>query len=458
MKTLMVPIANSFFVRNFMRADVFKVLKDSKDLRMVFLAPEEKIEYYKSEFAYPNVFFEKLPALRDLASERFFRFLESSSIHTNTVTMLERWQFLRAAHPSFFPRLVIYLISRLFWHLGRFYWWRAMIRKFYFSLASNFFGGFFDKWRPDLVFAANMIYAEDHLVLREAKKRGIKTLGMALSWDNLYSKSLIRVSPDHLVVHTDTIRDQTIALGDYPPGKITVTGIPQYDDYFLKNRLANRDEFIRSIGGDPAKKLIVYAFSGKAGLHIDFDIVKIIHGFVKDGKVTESVNVFLRPYPRYDFPEEKLKWIYRELGFLGLPPLKHVGPSKDSWEFDEESLDLLANTLAHADLVITMYSTFFIEAAIFDKPLIAIAFDGFKKLDYWNSAERFFEWDHLKEIGELGGIWRVKSKEELLEAINFYLANPGHLEDGRKKIVLRQTQFRDGQSAKRVADAILKFL
>ena len=123
-----------------------------------------------------------------------------------------------------------------------------------------------------------------------------------------------------------------------------------------------------------------------------------------------------------------------------------------------DKFDVGIGILAHADLVITMYSTFFIEAAIFDKPLIAIAFDGFKKLDYWNSAERFFEWDHLKEIGELGGIWRVKSREELLAAINFYLANPGHLKDGRKKIVLRQTQFRDGQSAKRVADAILKFL
>ncbi len=454
----MVPIANSFFVRNFMRTDVFGVLKSKEDLRIVFLAPEEKIEYYKSEFPHPNVFFEKLPEFKDLASERFFRFLESSSIHTNTVTMLQRWQFLRAKHPSFFLRLVIYLVSRLFWHLGRFHRWRVVIRKSYLAVASSFFGGLFDKWRPDLVFAANMIYVEDHLLLREAKKRGIKTLGMALSWDNLYSKSLIRVPPDHLMVHTDTIRDQTIALGDYPPEKITVTGIPQYDDYFLKNRLLSRDEFVRSIGGDPAKKLIVYAFSGKAGLHIDFDIVKIIHEFVKDGKIAESVNVFLRPYPRYDFPEEKVRWIYRELGFLGRPPLKHIGSSKDSWEFDEESLDLLANTLAHADLVITMYSTFFIEAAIFDKPLIAIAFDGFKKLDYWNSAERFFEWDHLKEIGELGGIWRVKSREELLAAINFYLANPGHLKDGRKKIVLRQTQFRDGQSAKRVADAILKFL
>jgi CDP-glycerol glycerophosphotransferase (TagB/SpsB family) len=104
-----------------------------------------------------------------------------------------------------------------------------------------------------------------------------------------------------------------------------------------------------------------------------------------------------------------------------------------------------------------MYSTFFIEAAIFDKPLIGIAFDGLKKLPYWDSASRFFEWDHLRDIKPLNGIWLVDDKNELILAINKYLKEPNFLKEGREKIVSKQVQFTDGGSAERMANVIIKY-
>ena len=459
MKTILIPIANSFFVRNFLRTDAFRILMENHNLRMIFLAPSDKLEYYRSEFPFKNVFFEKLPELNNLILERIFKFLENSSIHTNTVTMLQRWQFWRVSEQvSLAKRFFFFVFGRLCWHLGRFRWWRILIRKAYLLLSSGIFSAFFDRWRPDLVFAPNMIYPEDHILLREAKQRGLKTLGMGLSWDNFYSKSLIRVFPDQLMIHTDTIANQAVTYCDFPAGLITVTGIPQYDDYFLKKRIVSREEFIRSIGGDPAKKLIVYAFSGKAGLHLDFGIVRIVYDLISSGKIKEKADVLLRPYPRLDFPEKKLEAVRKNFGFLAVCPLRHIGDSKNSWEFDEKSLDLLANTLAHADLVITMYSTFFIEAAIFDKPLIGVAFDGRDQLDYWDSARRFFDWDHLAELKKFNGVWLVHSEDELAEAINKYLDNPQYMAEGRQRIVKKQAQFTDGRSGERVARTISKIL
>ena len=121
-------------------------------------------------------------------------------------------------------------------------------------------------------------------------------------------------------------------------------------------------------------------------------------------------------------------------------------------------MSLLTNSLAHADIVVTMYSTFFIEAAIFNKPLVGIAFDGYKTLDYWNSAKRFFEWDHLRDIGNLGGIRMVRSREELADSINPYFENPKELEAGRKKIVRQQCEFTAGSAGERLADELIKLL
>ena len=138
--------------------------------------------------------------------------------------------------------------------------------------------------------------------------------------------------------------------------------------------------------------------------------------------------------------------IKKQYGFLAEPSMAHAGTGKDSWEFDEAAIRLLTNTLWHADIIVTMYSTFFIEGAICDKPLIGIAFDGTQKNNFWNSAARFFEWDHLAEIKPLGGIRLVHSNAELAEAISAYLQHPQYDHEGRARIVSQQCGFTDGKA------------
>ncbi len=317
----------------------------------------------------------------------------------------------------------------------------------------------FDRYRPDLVYAPTMI-SPDMAILKEAKKRGIKTAGMVLSWDNLYSKTMLRVHPDLLLAHTASIKRQAETLGDYPAERIRVVGIPQYDRVFRKQGLMPREQFIASLGGDPAKKLIVYALSGKAGLSIEYDIIEMLWRLREGGSVPlmRDAEVLVRPYPRFDLPEPALKRITKQYGFLAPPSMAHAGTGKDRWEFDERALALLVNTLHHTDLIITMYSTFFIEGAACDKPLIGIAFDGTQKNDFWNSAARFFQWDHLAEIKPLRGIRLVRSEAELAEAIRAYLRNPYQDREGREKIVAQQCGFTDGKAGERVGQALLGML
>ena len=457
MKTILVNIGSPFFIRNFLRTEAMDMVKRQGNTRMVFLVPQEKLAYYKDQFRDEFFLFDVLPEVHGTYSERIFKFLESQSIHTRTVAMLQRTRLWRhGSTAGFSPRLGRFCLAILCWQMGRFRWWRQAIRKLYMIVPNHAFDGILDRYTPDVVFCPNMIYAADCALLKAARKRKIITIGMLLSWDNFYSKTFLRVQPDWLMVHTDIIREHAVRFGDYPSEQVYVVGIPQYDRSFRRQGIIPRDEFIRGLGGDPAKKLIVYAFSGKNGLHLDFDMVEILYEATLRGEITEPVNVLIRPYPKFDLPSATLEDMHTRYGFLGKRAMAHVGKKGEyDWEFDETSLDLQTNTLAHADVIITMYSTFFIEGAIFDKPLIAVAFDAKQKRDYWNSAKRFFEWNHLHDIKPLNGIWIAESRKEFIRAINEYLQSPAHDQEGRRRIVSQQCQFTDGNSARRVASFLL---
>lgn len=459
MKTILIPITNNFFVRSFLRTDSLKILASAPDLRLVFLAPREKCAYYRSEFPLPNVVFTELPAATEQSLvERLYKWIEMASIHSRTAALMQQSERLRrGSRTPASLRMLRFIAKRMFWTLGRWRAWRKFVRQSYWYLPSRLFAEILDREKPDLVFAPTML-PRDAAILKEARSRGIKTAGMVLSWDNLYSKTMLRVHPDLLMAHTPSIRAQAMHLGDYPGDRIVITGVPQYDRHFRREGIMPREQFLSSLGADPRKKLIVYALSGKMGLDIEFEVIRILAGEIDQRGLRDQVEVLVRPYPRYDLPEEKLGEIRREYGFLATASMTHVGKGKDNWEFDQAALSLLGNTLAYADIVITMYSTFFIEGAIWDKPLVGIAFDGAAPRDYANSAVRFFEWEHLAEAAPLGGIWRVRSREEMMKAIDAYLRDPELHAEGRRKIITQQCGFTDGRAAARVAETLISLL
>lgn len=453
MKTILIPITSNYIIRSFLRTDALGLLTRG-DIRLVFLAPPDKIEYYRHEFPGENLLFDVLPPTAVSRSECVWRFIEVASVRTRTTAIIQRTMLYRAGTRQMgFLRILAFTGKSILRTFGGWRWWRRCLRGVYgWFPTDRAVTLLFEKHHPDLVYAATML-SPDMPFLKEAKKRRIPTAGMVLSWDNLYSKTILRVHPDLLLVHTPSIRRQAERLGDYPDERIKVIGIPQYDRVFRKEGLMPRPEFLASIGANPGKKLVVYALSGKQGLSIEYDIIKMLADMRSSGKVPALSNaeVLVRPYPRFDLPVEAMERIKKQYGFRVESSMAHAGTGNDSWEFDEASITLLINTLHHADLIITMYSTFFIEGAVAGKPLIGIAFDGEQKNDFWNSASRFFEWDHLAEIKPLGGIRLVRSPEELADAVAGYLAHPERDAEGRKRIVAQQCAFTDGKASERMA-------
>ncbi|MDO8510302.1 MAG: hypothetical protein Q7S15_01620 [bacterium] len=276
---------------------------------------------------------------------------------------------------------------------------------------------------------------------------------MTASWDNFYSKTFLRVFPDYLLVQTKLMRDQAVRLADYPASKISVVGLPQYDRYFKKNGIIPRNQFIVGLGGDPGKKLLVFACSGKVTLTEDVEMIELLRRLIKNGTLP-AMNVLVRPHPKRTFSESYMEKIRKEYGFLALTPARKLNVAGDPWEFDERAISLLTNSLAHADVVISTCTTLFIEAAIFDAPLIAIGFDAGRKLNYWNSSRRFFEWEHMADLKRTGGVFNVTSERELVEALRLYLNDRKLHHEGREKIVAEQAVFTDGQSVSKTVDVL----
>ena len=456
-KTILIPVTSGFFSRNFFRTDAYQLLKKRADLLLVFLVPESRREYYSKEFSAFGSRFVPFDDASKSFQERFFKFIEVSSIHTRTASLQQIHAFFREGSRDFFVRrFFFFILARVCWFFGQFYFWRAFIRAVYRITPSRIYAAVFDEYKPDLVFCPTLLYAENRIA-KEAKTRGIPVIGLTHSWDNFYSKAILRVHPDRLLVHTHGIKKQAERFGDYPADKISVIGIPQYDRYFRKEGILSRKEFFQHIGGDPTKKLILYAFSGKAGLSSDFEMLKVLHEVVSENKEWNA-HVLIRPYPRFDFSLEKLDEIRRRYDFFAESSLYHIATGRDVWEFNDESLAFLSSSLNYADVVINMYSTFLVEAAIFDKPLIAVAFDGERQKNYWNSVRRFFEWEHLADIKRCGGIDFAKSKKELALHIQKSLNEPARLYNERRAIVREEAEFFDGNSGERLAKALLQFV
>lgn len=458
MKTIFVTLHNTFAVRNLLRSQTLAVVRQ-ENIRVVCLVVAEKIPFYREEF--PDYVFEALPVeIRKNWLDRLFKFFTIDGLHTNSVRIQSYGRMFR--HGSrlvdFIRNTPAFLFERLIWNLGGFSWWRPWVRFWYRQIPSQVYRQLFDTYQPTLVFAANMINAEDYRLVLEAKQRGIKTVGMVLSWDNLTSKVFLQIFPDHLIVHNDVIRDEVIALAGYPASQITVTGVPQYDGYFQQRNVWSREDFCRHIGADPSKKIILYAASGKASILFDIDIVTGLAQAIDAGVLPRDTQILVRPYPRYDFPPAKIEELRRRAKILIASPVTHGDWEKDNWEFGDVDLKFLTNSLAHADVVITMSSTFLIEGAVFDKPVISSIFNVNPAIGYWSSAERFLEFEHLAALKNFDAFPLTRSFDQLFAAVNEALANPQQRHDRRQALIRRQCVFTDGRSAERLGQALLRRL
>lgn len=458
MNRILVPASTGALVRNFLRAG-FIAEAQRVNLSLVFVVSQEKIDAYQKEFGAHGIFFEIAPRQDFAFLESIIKTGEKWSVHTYFI-LLHHLFFLkrRGSQDAFLVRIALFLVRMFLWFLGGFSLFRRVARFTYSLLPAPSARAFLKAHQPTLVFCPSLLYGVEWQLVKEARRLSITTVGMVASWDNFYSKTFLRVFPDYLFVQNKLLKKQAIVLADYPECRIRVVGAPQYDRHWRREGVVSRSEFMKRIGADPSKKLILYAFSGKISEAVDNEMLAVLHRLLDESGLRNTTQVLVRPYPKRNFSPQKAQWARQSLGFLVEESSTKIGDGKDKWELDEEALRFMANSLAHADIVVTACSTFFVEAAIFGVPLIGISFDGGLTLDAVNSARRFRQWEHIADLERTGGVWFVENEAEFLRALQSYVSSRELHADGRRKIVEEQLSGLGGGATRTIAEELQKII
>jgi CDP-glycerol glycerophosphotransferase (TagB/SpsB family) len=132
--------------------------------------------------------------------------------------------------------------------------------------------------------------------------------------------------------------------------------------------------------------------------------------------------------------------------------------SANKWTFRDADIIHLANSLKHADIVLSVDSTLTLDAAAVGRPSILVGYDGDRTLPYKRSIAYIYERDHYRNVMKTGAAPLARSHEELVRDINQFLKDPDYLQKERD-ILVRDLLYKvDGQSGKRMGDAVLGML
>lgn len=447
MKTIFITVYDGAISKNVLRTEILKQLRAK--YHIVLFVPEKKKSYYTEHFATDSVHVEVTPPPDHAWFEAKFQSLALDLFHTESV----RIKILH--HYASRGNIARMLFKLLLWQIGRLKIVHRILRALYRRVPDSSFERHFDRYSPNLVFVPNMLSNEDYRMIKTASARGVPSIGMPKSWDNLTTKTFFNTFPDSVLVQSQVMKETAMDLFGYPQDNITVVGHPAFDVYAFQHNVRSREEFCQDLGLDPSRKIIVYAAGGSALAPHDEEVLSLLIEEINASPDLHGVQVLIRPHPKYEFDEKAIP--RRDFVAIDNPGIR-ITQKKSSWEFLDNDIAHLMDTLMHMDLLISTASTLNLEGAIFDKPLLSVAFDGHVKVPYALSVARYYQYEHLKPLVDSGGMGVAYSKEDLFSQVRRYLLDPAQDRTGRGNIVEKLVWKADGQSGKRVAEAIIRVM
>lgn len=119
--------------------------------------------------------------------------------------------------------------------------------------------------RADMLIVSPMVgvgFSQAEYV-RSARELRIPSGMLVFSWDNLSNKGLIHERPDRMWVWNDIQAGEAVALHDYPPERVTITGAARFDPFFEMRCGILRDELCGQLGLDAQRPILTYLCSSK---------------------------------------------------------------------------------------------------------------------------------------------------------------------------------------------------
>lgn len=445
MKTIFITSFHTLISRNIISTDIIPLLV-RKGYRAVVLVPDYKKFFFERTYPYEGVIYEGVDTGSGVRSRRVIVFKRFAEMMPNTRrAALGRERKLSGEKKSILSRVLFNVPASLIgksniaMRLFRFF-------DFYITPRGRFFQ-LFKKYNPDLIFSTDMQNEHDVALLQDAKKKGIKTVGMVRSWDNLTSRG-IRIIPGRMIVHNEIIKEEAKCFHGINSDRVYPVGIPHYDKY-LRGPVKTKEEFFISIGAPLNKKLIVYIpicdfrISHRVENDIDHYLVTLLSRL--------DVTILVRHAPTMAASIDNVQFppnvIIDRPGYVFNP--REMGDRDVTPEDDER----LVHELSYCDLVVASPSTLVIDAAFFDKPIVMANF--FPRAPAKGEKIYEYEVEHMQNVFKTGGVRVAKNQEEFLQFIQEGLLYSHREQNGRRRIVEEQCGTLDGKSCERIVHVLI---
>ena len=450
MKTLFLFLRQGISNRNLLRTDFFKTLVARPEVRLVILSPAGDDGEFRREFEAPNVCVEQWPRTRVGFWERRLKNLKDYVWVSRGLTQAIRVR--RLAQLGRAGLLWRDLVGRLARRIGvteqQINDWELAVYKEKQEVAR-----LYDLYKPDLVIFTRPFGTNMH-AMKEATRRRVRVLCLVESWDNFICKGPLSVVPDRMAVWNEGMRREAEELHGFPPERVDVVGVPQFDLYADTAQLMERREFFETHGLDPERKLLTYGASTEGFIPDEPRVVEKLCEIIEAGRLGAPAQLLIRIHP-ISSPGLREEYFRRFAGRPNVVVQQPGRPSRlhDGWDPTWSDMLMMASTIFWSDLVVNVASTLTIDAVALDRPVVCIAFAEGIKESYFRDI---FERSHYRKLAETGGLRLAYSAEELIAAIRDYIVDPTLDSLGRRRLREELCYRLDGQSARRAAEVALK--
>jgi hypothetical protein len=320
-----------------------------------------------------------------------------------------------------------------------------------------------DRVAPDLVVATTPgLFVADALVLRQARRRGIRTAAVILGWDNPTAKGYRGAEVDLILAWSERMADQLTRHHDVAPDRIAVGGVPHFDRYLRPERLPSRDDVFTALGLDPGRRTVVFTTPSPDLWTFNPAVAEALAAAAEDGRLGAPAQVVVRPHPNFSLPRVRERAEPLAAVAARHPHTHLFTPELAGWALSVATsaadVDRLAGLLAHADVLVNVFSTTTLEAFLVDTPVVALSEDvaGGADAGRPGGARTWDEFAHLQGLLRGGAARVARSLDELVAEVAAYLADPARDRAARRRVAEEECGPLDGRSGERVGRLLLE--
>jgi hypothetical protein len=474
LKTIFIVLDHGLALAYFLQTGLTRMLLERKDIRLVFLVQDSVLALIKKEYEHLDVTFESM------RENQVHQYIASHMAGTQELIDHVRWSTLSPRIPLTYVdtsrrrkeyeakgrrKQVLLALRPVITVLRKSRAARQVLRRsMNLFFTPHIYDDLFERYQPDLVISNTAGWRLDTYLLREANRRGIRTATVIVGWDNPSSQGLPGAFIEYANVWSEVHRWELVDGVDWPEDKINIGGMPLYDGYINHQWVIPREEYFKMYGLDPGKRLIAYAATALS-ISPNYHIVKALVDLVSSSALEEPAQLLIRlhpnhfkPLPHYREECEKIIELASHYPSVHVVEPKEVAGGLE--RYSGEDFPEKASMLTHCDVLVTIYSTMVVEAALHDKPFISVCIDspeGWKD-KFWIPLSQVPSWPTAARVNKMKAGATVFTIPELAQALNRYLKDPTLDSCQRREFIQSELTYLNGEATRKTADFLLSLV